>query len=552
MPEGAKSADARRQTKNKRFISLGGALRSALVLRGFPDPVVAAYYRRLVLHTSLALLSALLLLLIFPKFDLFWLAPIALTPLLVALARTPIAWQRFAIGWAAGIFYWFFLCTWIQFVLEVHGGMGRWGGWASFALFAVLKGLHLAVFSWLAGMLMNRAYALPAVAALWTGLERTHATFGFTWLDLGNAGIDMSLPLRLAPLVGVYGLSFVFAMLSVALAYVILRRPRRQLAPLLALPLLWLLPAVPENIKTTERALMVQPNVDTDIDWTPELQDKTERELLALSDAAPLRLVIWPELPAPLYYYDDADFRHEADTIAATHGYFLFGTVAYNADHSPLNSAVLLGPNGEVGHYDKIDLVPFGEYVPPVFSFVNRVTHEAGDFAPGETIKVLPVGDQKLGVFICYEAAFPDLVRQFAAAGANVLVNLSNDGYFGHSEARAQHLLIARMRAVENRRYLIRSTNDGLSAIVDPSGKIVQSIPPFRQLAAIIRYATLSDVTFYARHGDWFAWDCLAVALGLCFVRYTKSSNELVKKLRSLPDHAPFRRKNQASKRVIE
>ena len=119
---------------------------------------------------------------------------------------------------------------------------------------------------------------------------------------------------------------------------------------------------------------MVQPNVDTDIDWTPELQDKTERELLALSDAAPLRLVIWPELPAPLYYYDDADFRHEAETIAATHGYFLFGTVAYRADHSPLNSAVLLGPNGEVGHYDKIDLVPFGEYVPPVFSFVNRVT----------------------------------------------------------------------------------------------------------------------------------------------------------------------------------
>jgi apolipoprotein N-acyltransferase len=488
-----------------------------------PESAGAGYYRRLILHTSLALVSALLLLLIFPKFDIHWLAPIALTPLLVALARTPVAWQRFAIGWAAGTFYWFFLCTWIQFVLEVHGGMGRWGGWASFALFAVLKGLHLAVFSWLAGILIHRSYAAPAVAALWTGLERTHATFGFTWLDLGNAGITMSLPLRLAPFVGVYGLTFVFAMLSAGLACVILRRPRLQLLPLLALPLLWLLPAIPENIEPTQEALMVQPDVDPDIEWTPQLQDQTERDLVSLSDVAPLRFVIWPELPAPLYYYSDPDFRRDADGIAARHGYFLFGTVAFTADHNPLNSAVLLGPDtGEIGHYDKIDLVPFGEYVPPVFSFVNRVTHEAGDFVPGEKIKVLPAGKQKLGVFICYEAAFPDLVRQFTAAGANVLVNLSNDGYFGHTEARAQHLLIARMRAVENRRYLIRATNDGLSAIVDPSGKIVQSIPPFRQLAAVIRYATVSEATFYARHGDWFAWGCLGLAIGLSFERTPK------------------------------
>ena len=472
--------------------------------------------QRLALHTSLALLSALLLLLLFPRFEIFSLAPFALTPLLVALARTPLAWQRFALGWAAGIFYWFFLCNWIQFVLEVHGGMGRWGGWASFALFAVLKGLHLAVFSWLAGILMNRPYAIPAVAALWTGLERTHATFGFTWLDLGNAGIDMSVPLRLAPFLGVYGLSFVFALLSAGLACLILRRPRLQLTPILALPLLWLLPALPENIPATQQALMVQPNVDPEINWTPQLEDQTERDLVALSNFARAPLVIWPELPAPLYYYSDPDVRHDAFGIAADHGYFLFETVAFTPEHNPLNSAVLLGRDaGEIGRYDKIGLVPFGEYVPPIFSFVNRVTQEAGDFVPGQTIRVLAAGPQKLGVFICYEAAFPDLVRQFTAAGATVLVNLSNDGYFGHSQARAQHLLIARMRAVENRRFLIRSTNDGLSAIIDPAGKIIQNLPPFRQLAAIIRYANISDVTFYARHGDWFAWSCLAIGVGL-------------------------------------
>ncbi len=477
----------------------------------------AAFYKRLALHTGLALFSALLLLLVFPGFDFYWLAPLALTPLLVALAHTPSAWRRFAMGWAAGTLYWFFLCTWIQFVLEVHGGMGRWGGWASFALFAVLKGLHLAVFSWLAGILLKRAYAVPAVAALWVGLERTHATFGFTWLDLGNAGIDMSLPLRLAPYLGVYGLSFVFAMLSAALACVFLRRPRMQLTPLLVLPLLWLLPAIPQHVPATRQALVVQPNVDPDVDWTPTLEDQTERDLVSLSDFAPASLVIWPELPAPLYYYADPNVHRDALNIAAEHGYFLFETVAFTPDGRPLNSAVLLGRDGgEIGRYDKIDLVPFGEYVPPIFSFVNRVTRETGDFVPGENIKVLPAGNQKLGVFICYEAAFPDLVRQFAAAGADVLVNLSNDGYFGHTPARAQHLLIARMRAVENRRFLIRATNDGLTAVVDPAGKIVQSIPPFRQVAALVHYANVGDVTFYARYGDWFAWGCLAVAIGLC------------------------------------
>src|SRR3954470_22814820 len=154
------------------------------------------------LHTLLALLSSVLLLLIFPKFDLRFLAPIALTPLLIALARTGKGWQRFAYGWAAGIFFWFFLCTWIQFVLEVHGGMGKWGGWGSFLLFCVLKALHLAVFSLLVGPLMRTAFAIPAAAALWTGLESTHGTFGFAWLCLGNAGIDMGLPLRAAPLAG--------------------------------------------------------------------------------------------------------------------------------------------------------------------------------------------------------------------------------------------------------------------------------------------------------------------------------------------------------------
>ena len=482
----------------------------------FPNPLLHPYYRRVLFHTLLCLLSALLLLLVFPKFDIRWLAPVALTPLLIALARTGDAWQRFVYGWAAGILFWFFLCTWIQFVLEVHGGMGRWGGWGAFILFALYKGLHLAIFSWLAGPLMRRSYAIPAVAALWTGLERTHATFGFAWLQLGNAGIDMSVPLRLAPYLGVYGVSFVFCMLAAALACVALRYSRVRLAPLLVLPLLYLLPAIPQNVPATEAALLVQPNIDTSELWTGLEQEKTERQLSLLSNALRARLVIWPELPAPLYYYNDPEFHDLATQIAKRHGWFLFGTVAYTASNQPLNSAVLLGPDGaEIGRYDKIDLVPFGEFVPPLFSFVNRITQEAGDFVPGHDLKILPADGHRLGVFICYESAFPNLVRQFTRKGADVLVNLSNDGYFGHSEARVQHLLIARMRAVENRRFVIRSTNDGITAVIDPAGRIIKSLPPFEELAAPVRYGVVEETTFYARHGDWFAWGCLIVGIGL-------------------------------------
>ena len=472
--------------------------------------------RQIVLHALLSLLTAVLLLLAFPRFDIHLLAAIALTPLLVALARTRDLWQRFFFGWAAGIFYWFFLCTWIQFVLQQHGDMGVFGSWGAFLLFCLLKALHLAVFSALAGPLLHKSWGLAAVAALWVGLERTHATFGFAWLDLGNAGINMSLPLRLAPFVGVYGVSFVFALLAAGFASVILRQPRIRLLPLLVTPLLWLLPAIPQGLPAANKALVVQPNIDPSLQWTSLAQLKAEERLSLLSSILPAPLVIWPELPAPLYFYDDRDFHQAATDVARKGHYFLFGTVAYTAEHQPLNSAVLLKPDGsEVGRYDKIDLVPFGEFVPSAFSFVNRISRETGDFAPGKDIKILQAAGHRLGVFICYESAFPDLVRRFSKAGANVLVNLSNDAYFGRSEARPQHLSLVRMRAVESRRFIVRSTNDGITAVIDPAGRIRKRLPGYQEVAAEVRYGTVDGKTFYAEHGDWFAWTCLVIGLAL-------------------------------------
>jgi apolipoprotein N-acyltransferase len=471
-------------------------------------------------NLALSVLSSVLLVLLFPKYDLTFLAPVALTPILIACAREASWKKRFFHGWAAGIVFWFWTCTWIQFVLEVHGGMGRWGGWGTFTLFAVLKGLHMAVFCMLAGLVMSRAWAAPAIAALWTGLERTHGELGFAWLDLGNAGIDMSFFMRLAPFTGVYGLSFVFATIACVVALLILRRRVWDLAWLAPLVLLVLLPAEPRSVAGAEAARVVQPNIDTEAQWNLETMKALEARLATLSEPPNAPMIVWPEAPAP-FYPSSPDFMQYISGIARdSHSYFLLGGVARTEHGDPLNSAFLLDPDGKmVDRYDKIRLVPFGEFVPPIFGWVNRITQEAGDFAPGERVVTFPVADHHIGVFICYESAFPDLVRQFARNGAEALVNISNDGYFGHSPAREQHLALVRMRAAENRRWILRATNDGITAAVDPAGRVVQNLAPYLQTSAILRYGYVKELTAYSRFGDWFAWGCLIAGLGSCAVR---------------------------------
>jgi apolipoprotein N-acyltransferase len=476
-----------------------------------------------VLNTVLALLSAALLILTFPGFHIAGLAPVALAPLLVAVARERRPWRRFLLGWEAGFVFWFGVCYWIEFDLAAYGGVGAAGGWALFTLFAATKALHMAVFSLLAGMLMRRWWAIPAVASLWVAVEVTHGFLGFAWLALGNAGIDMALPLRLAPVTGVWGLSFVFAMTAAALASAILRRPRRELAWLAVLPLLILLPPLPKVGRGHEAALLLQPNISESEQWTPASVDRMEKNLagltmhgVSLEGAHPPVIAVWPEVPAPLYYPEDNHFRHMVDELArASNAYLLIGVVAHTEEGRPLNSAALVSPAGTpVSRYDKVNLVPFGEFVPwPFHGLVDKVSTEAGDFAAGKRVVVSPVDDHREGTFICYESVFPNFVRQFAAQGAEVLFNISNDGWFGKSAARQQHLAIVRMRAAENRRWILRSTNDGITGTIDPAGRLRGTLPLYTQATSYTGFDYISEQTFYTRHGDWFALVCASLAL---------------------------------------
>jgi apolipoprotein N-acyltransferase len=476
-----------------------------------------------VLNWLLAFATSALLIFTFPKFNVIWLAPVALTPLLVAAAREPRPWRRFLLGWSCGVVYWFGVCYWIQFVLSFHGGMGDVEGWAVFMLFCVAKALHMGVFALLAGIAMLRWWAIPSVAALWVAIEVTHGPLGFAWLALGNAGISMSIPLRLAPFTGVYGLSFLFMMMATALALAILRRPRLELAWLAPLPLVALLPAMPPADRGSHTAVLVQPNISETEQWTRESADRLQRRMVWLSMTAAANdpaktpeIIVWPEAPAPLYYFDDDRFRSYIDNMARSlHTSLLIGTVAHRADGAPLNSAILVSPQGAlVTRYDKVNLVPFGEFVPPPFGWLTRkISPEAGDFVPGSRVIVSPVDGHRIGTFICYESVFPNFVRKFANDGAEVLFNLSNDGYFGKSAAREQHLEIVRMRAAENRRWILRATNDGITAVIDSAGRLRGTLPLYVESTSYTGFNYIAERTVYTRWGDWFPLVCAILAV---------------------------------------
>jgi apolipoprotein N-acyltransferase len=324
----------------------------------------------------------------------------------------------------------------------------------------------------------------------------------------------------------VYGISFLFALTAAVMALAVLRRPRAELAWLVLVPLVALLPRIPEAGNGTASALLAQPNISESEDWSPGTLDRTvRRQVTASLQAAlaqperPPELIVWPEVPAPFYYDRDEQFREYLNGLARmTRAHVLVGVVAHTADGAPLNSAQLISPQGRpVSRYDKVNLVPFGEFVPWPFGFAQNISSEVGDFRPGRQVVVSPLGEQRISTFICYESVFPNFVRRFVDRGAGVLVNISNDGWFGKTSARVQHLSIVRMRPVENRRWILRSTNNGLTTTIDAAGRVRDMLPPYQEGISSAAFNYLTEKTLYTRWGDWFPLVCATIAL-LCLV----------------------------------
>lgn len=475
---------------------------------------------------GLALLSGILQVLTFPRFSFPYLAAFALAPLLLAAAEEPRASRRFLTGWLAGCVFWGGSCYWIYGVMHDYADLTAPAAAAIFVGFFLAKGLHLGVFAVLAGPAMRRPWALPAVAALWVAIEGTHQYLGFTWLHLGNAAVSMEIVARVAPFAGVYGPSFVLAAINVGVALLILRRPRLEWAGLALLPALFLLPKLPDGETGDRYARLVQPAVNQNsiIDgWTPAENQAHLRRMEELSTGGDIKpdLLVWPEYSVPLYYFDQAGWPEFTAHIArAVDAPFIFNAVAFkeiDGVRRPLNSALTLDASGELaGRYAKMHLVPFGEFVPwPFSALIDKITLQSGDFTPGEEASVSTVNGGQVGVYICYENAFPSGVRRFTANGAQVLVNISNDGWYGATAARYQHLLLARMRAIENQRWILRATADGITTSINRAGQITPPLPSFEPGAVTAGFSYSTELTWYARWGDWFWWLCVAFLLPL-------------------------------------
>ena len=511
----------------------------------------------------LVVLSAVLQILIFPLPNVYMLSWVAIAPLLVALLRTrppqtlqlnegikllPASPnQAFLLAYVCGILWYAGSCYWVYSTMHQYGGISAPLAVGMLILFSLYLGLYHGVFGLIISLLARddrfSRRALLLAPAVWVAVEfaRTRIS-GFPWDLLGITQVDNIPLVRAATVAGVYGVSFEIVLVNAAITAGFLMRRQKRKALLMAafgaavvLQAARWLPA--PDVAADHWAFLLQQNlpVAEGGDWTRDYFLSTLRQFSVLSLRPPASaeadtgavaradLIVWPESPAP-FYSSDPLFRNAISSLARQSQTWLvvgsLGTQSANAASDQAsevyNSASLISPSGEwVGRYDKAHLVPFGEYVPfkRIFAFAGGLTKAVGEFTPGTSHTPLDAGGTKLGIFICYESIFPDEVRQEAAQGAQVLVNISNDGWYGDSGAFAQHLAQARMRAIENARWLLRDTNTGVTASIDPYGRIDARIP--RKVRTVLRapYALSNTTTFYSRHGDWFADLCAIISI---------------------------------------
>ena len=466
---------------------------------------------------------------------------VGLLLMLVMPAKPRVA---FVCGFVHAIAFVLTSVPWIATVLSVHGGLSPAGGWGVLLLIAAAWGVLLGAFTWCVNRIARRGAGLACIAApfLWVTFEfvRAHLPeISFPWNLLGYpAGTNLAM-VQLTTLTGIYGLSFVVASFNALIAWADVAKTipfTKKIgivggtAVLIIIVMFGGEKLVPKAV-VNHSARAVQPNFPEvesyGQDWFgAHREDLAELEALSLEDTAKHPdLIIWPEAPAP-FSWQDAQFGRVASRIAIEgQRPFLMGTIEWKAEkvssghytQAPYNSAVMVDGNGRrIFAYDKMHLVPFGEYepFPLIHRVVTSVSSEVGGFRKGtnRVVGTLPNGF-KFGTYICYEAIYPGEIREFANRGANLFINISNDGWFGKSAAAEQHLRMARVRAVENRRWLLRVTNNGITAAVDPYGRTYTSIPRDVRGAADLPYDFRTDLTLYTRMGDWFAWLCVIVSV---------------------------------------
>jgi apolipoprotein N-acyltransferase len=505
-----------------------------------------------------ALVGGGLLVLSFPSFDIYPLAWIALAPLLVMLYDRPMG-DSFKIGMLLGLVYFFGTVYWIYYSVNHFGSIALVPSLIIVLILSLYLSLYTAAFCVLYSTIIKKTDlpALLVAPVLWTSVEllRSYIFTGFPWSSLGYSQYLFLHFIQSADIIGIYGISFLVVAINGAIADFFILQKRTRERPLCsslytyagwAVLLIVLLanfsygfyrlhqhrPGSPVTVA------VVQGNIDQDKKWdrayqayVTDVYRKLTLEATAHAEGIPgPDLVVWPETAVPFYFGVDKlqseellDFQRNLDT------YLLFGSVLKKSDPKDgySNSTILLTKDGKVSYiYDKIHMVPFGEYVPlrSLLFFVDKLVVGIGDFIPGDSYIKAVTPFASFGTPICYEIAFPGLVRKFYVKGGDFIVTVTNDAWFGRTNGPYQHFSMAVFRAIENRKPLIRAANSGISGFINSNGEILASTSLFSRTMIKADIMTDRTLTFYTKYGDLFSFFCIVLSL-LMIIKYRGKSH---------------------------
>ena len=488
---------------------------------------------------SLSILSGVLLILSFPNFDLEFLAWFALVPLFYSVEGKGLL-PAFALGFLTGFVSFLGILYWIIVAVHTYGNVPLILSGLILLLLVMYLSLFIGLFTFLNRFCQTASGLRTVLFApfIWVSLEylRSFLLTGFPWANIGYSQY-LNLPfIQMADITGVYGPSFVIILVNATLSWALQQWPKKAFpfkeVTVTVLILLGALIYGYGRMRGMDRQIsqnlplkigLVQGNIDQSIKWDESLQKETlkiyERLSLKVSNGKP-DLIIWPETATPFFFQEAREYQPMILDIADQAGAFLlFGSPSYKVEKGKVNhynSAYLISPARELmGRYDKIHLVPFGEYVPlsNLLFFIGSLGEGIGNFKPGKEIFKFSLPQGKFGVLICFEIIFPDLCRRFVKRGADFLVTITNDAWFGRTSAPCQHLSMATFRAIENRVFVARAANTGISAFIDPKGKIVEQGGIFTEEAMNGTIRLSRERTFYTLYGDVFAWICFAFSI---------------------------------------
>jgi apolipoprotein N-acyltransferase len=499
----------------------------------------------------LAAISGILLVLIFPRFNFESLAWFAFIPLFSAIeAKTP---QSAALlGFITGMVFYTWGLSWINNTLINYGNLPSVVSFMVLGLLAAYLSFYTALFCYLIRRVCkeNRGLFFLFAPVLWVSLEyirSTHSEFGFSWLGLGYSQFKTLHVIQMAEITGVYGISWLIMLLNAGLylAWKTWREPGNVGARFISVTLLvfacwWGYGSVVMDRPNTDKNSgltvgLIQVNVEQFMKWNPVFQKVVMgkyRDLTLVAAQSKPQLIVWPETAMPFYYNQHPVGTEFVNDLARqTQTPILFGSPhKENKDgHTThYNSAYLVSETGDTqNRYDKIHLVPFGEFVPfrKLLFFVEKMVEMIGDFGRGKEATLFDVAGYKAGVSICYEIIFPDLIRQAVKNGADFLINITNDAWFGKSAASYQHMSMGALRAVENRVPIVRAANTGISGTIDANGALRDETDLFVEAAKITKITPRQrGLTFYTAYGDVFSWICLVLTVVLPFIQRQQNS----------------------------